>query len=505
MNPPSDIALIDSFEKIRSFLLETEPGLQATVLARPQDCAGWDEHPPAEYAEAFLGVVLGVDRQTAAGRRIVHDHLRELRNRTEPGGSGGVREGEPLSPRRVLFQASRREAFVKKNSDVLAESLRRLSPDGNGRIPVVDALAGAATLREAVARLRKALRLLSGLRAYAFLAQIGYPVVVPDGARQRFYQRAGWVGEVVPAANHPQEFFEVSERIAHLTGEPLLTIHAVAGLFSGARDMRAAGGDMLGVCVGRPRCESCVLKAQCSFYRYRGGLKPTATRGIKTLAVAEQPRTRFETLGPSNLSEIELLALIIRTGAEGKSSLDLAREILARFGSLEALSRAGLGELCQVKGVGRAKAIEIQAALELGRRLQAGGGMVIGAAVRRSSDLFALYRGQLAHEQQESFYLIVLNARNRIQNHFLISRGTLTGSLVHPREVMKVAVKEVAAAIAFIHNHPSGDPDPSEEDREITDRLTQAARLFGIRVLDHIIIGRDNYFSFADHNLLHEG
>ncbi|MCX8037992.1 MAG: DNA repair protein RadC [Candidatus Sumerlaeia bacterium] len=505
MNPAGDLALIDAFEKIRSFLLETDPGLQATVLAPLQKTAMWAEQPPAEYAEAFLGVVLGIDRQTAAGRRMVREHLRNLRNQPEPSGTGSASEGEPPMPHRALFKTGRREAFLKKNSKVLAESLRRLLPDGNGRFALVDALAGAPTLREAVALLRKMLPLLGGLRAFEFLAQIRYPVVVPDGARQRFYQRVGWVGEVVSAAAHPQEFFEVSERIVHLTGEPLSTVNAVVGLFSGSRDMRTAGGDSAAVCVGRPRCPSCVLKTQCSFYRYRGEPKTNATRAIKTLAVAEQPRTRFETLGPSNLSEIELLALIIRTGAEGKSSLDLAREILARFGSLEALSRAGLGELCQIKGVGRAKAIEIQAALELGRRLQAGGGMAIGAAVRRSGDLFALYRGLLAHEQQESFYLIVLNARNRIQKHFLISRGTLTGSLVHPREVMKAAVKEAAAAIAFIHNHPSGDPDPSEDDREITDRLVQAARLFGIRVLDHVIIGRDNYFSFADHNLLHEG
>ncbi|MBM3335692.1 DNA repair protein RadC, partial [Candidatus Sumerlaeota bacterium] len=150
------------------------------------------------------------------------------------------------------------------------------------------------------------------------------------------------------------------------------------------------------------------------------------------------------------------------------------------------------------------KAIEIKAAVELGRRMT-GKSVALGEAIRRSADVFDLYRNLLAHEQQESFYLVVLNTRNRIQSHFLISRGSLTGSFVHPREVMKMAIREAAASIIFVHNHPSGDPEPSEDDIDITGRLARAARLVGIRVLDHVIIGHENYFSFADHHLLEEG
>ena len=502
---PGDLALIDGFEKIRAFLLGKDPNLEATALARPRDPSAWAHLSPQEYQEAFLGVPLDIDRRTAAGRRTIRGHLQDLRDQTKTVAAQRVAEDERRSARGELFQIDRRERWLRANAGVVAEVLSHLTAEAeSGRIPLLDEIGQSDGMRAVVARVRKRMRLLGGLRAYEFLAQIGYPVVVPDPRRQQLFQRLGWIQQAVAAARYPQEFFELCSRLEHLTSEPMAATNAATGLFAGARDMRAAGAEPLAICTTRPRCGQCVLHSQCAYYRYHGEPQPAASRAIKRMAVSEQPRTRFESLGPANLSEVELLALIIRTGAEGKSSLDLSREILEKFGSLEGLARAGLGELCQSKGVGRAKAIEIKAALELGRRLL-GGPVALGEAVHQSAEVFAILRNLLAHEQQENFYLVVLDVRNRIQSHFLIARGSLTGSQVHPREVMKVAIREAAASVIFVHNHPSGEPEPSEDDRDITERLCRAARLVGIRVLDHIIIGRDNYFSFADHHLLESG
>jgi len=504
---PTDLALIDGFEKIRAYLLGQDPSLEASALAKPPEPSSWSSLSPNEYQEILLGILLGMDRQTAAARRAIRGHLQTLRQRLKTsGGAWQVAEADGRSARGELFRPDRRERWLRKNTTAIAEALKHLTPESeNIRIPLIDEIGQSDGLRTAVQRLRKRTRLLAGLRAYEFLEQIGYPVVVPDPPRQRLFQRLGWIQQTVAAVRYPQEFFELCGRLEHLTGEPLSVIHAATGVFAGSRDMRPAGADTLAVCTTRPRCGQCVLHGQCAYLRYRGEPpQPPASRAIKRMALAEQPRTRFESLGAANLSEVELLALIIRTGSEGKSSLDLAREVLERFGSLEALARAGLGELCQVKGIGRTKAIEIKAALELGRRLL-GAPVVIGEAIHCSADIFAAYRSLLAQEQQENFYLVVLNVRNRIQSQFLIARGSLTGSQVHPREVMKVAIREAAASVIFVHNHPSGEPEPSEDDRDITERLCHAARIVGVRVLDHVIIGRDNYFSFADHNLLDTG
>jgi DNA repair protein RadC len=517
----ADLALIDGFEKIRGYLLGREPGLEQSLLARPADTAAWKRLAAREYQEALLAAVLDIDRRTAAERRAVRWHLQRLREsqaaqaaRTAQtaridgvdvdGAAEQVSEGAPESPRTDLLHLERRERLLRKQAQAIAAALELFALiEGEGvKVSIIDEIARCNHRRPVMSLLRRRVPLLDGLRAHRFLEQIGFPVVVPDPARQHLFERLGWIEKVLPADRFPREFFELCERLIHLTGEPWAVVNAATGLFAGSYGERAAaGGEPLAVCTRKPRCGACVLQSQCAHFRYRGEPDATPSRSVKNMAWSEQPRTRFEALGPANLSEVELLALVLRTGAEGLSSVDLAREIITRFGNLEAIARAGLGELCQVKGVGRAKAIEVQAALELGRRLQ-GGPIAIGEKVKRSADLYAIYRVILAHEQQENFYLVVLNTRNRIQNHFLISRGSLTSSPVHPREVMKAAIRESAAAIAFIHNHPSGEVDPSEDDRTITHRLVEAAKLFGIRVLDHVIIGRDGYFSFADHHLL---
>ena len=200
-----------------------------------------------------------------------------------------------------------------------------------------------------------------------------------------------------------------------------------------------------------------------------------------------------------------MLAIVLRTGdhASGATAIDLARRILTTFHEdLEAVSSASIHELLQVQGIGPAKACEIKAAFELGRRRLArqGGGLV---QFRSSRDVAQYYMPLLAGLKRErQFQVVLLDQKNKIIKDVMVSQGSLTASVVHPREVFNMAIRDSAAAIICVHNHPSGDPQPSREDRALTTRLSEAGRLLGIQVLDNIIVGRDTYMSFADEGLL---
>lgn len=232
--------------------------------------------------------------------------------------------------------------------------------------------------------------------------------------------------------------------------------------------------------------------------------QPQYSRRIKDWPEDERPRERLQQHGESSLSDAQLLAIVLRTGdhASGATAIDLARRLLTAFQEdLETMSSASVHELCQVPGIGPAKACEIKAAFELGRRRLArlGGGLV---QFRSSRDVAAYYMPLLAGQKREQFQVVLLDQKNRIIKDIMISQGSLTASVVHPREVFNAAIRDAAAAIICVHNHPSGDPQPSREDRVLTTRLYEAGRLLGIQVLDHIIVGRDTYMSFADEGLL---
>ncbi|MGQ4808877.1 hypothetical protein NKDENANG_02270 [Candidatus Entotheonellaceae bacterium PAL068K] len=221
----------------------------------------------------------------------------------------------------------------------------------------------------------------------------------------------------------------------------------------------------------------------------------------------ERPRERLLQFGEGSLSDAHLLAILLRTGdrTSGISAVGLAMRLLQGFGeSLEALSAATVAELCQVPGVGMAKACEIKAAFEIGRRLLAHQG---GRAkqFRSSQDVANYYMPLLTGKKREQFWIVLLDRKNAIMREVMVSQGSLTASVVHPREVFNPAIRDSAAAVICVHNHPSGDPQPSREDRTLTTRLADAGRLLGIQVLDHIIVGRDTYMSFADEGLLNDG
>ena len=226
--------------------------------------------------------------------------------------------------------------------------------------------------------------------------------------------------------------------------------------------------------------------------------------GIKEWPEDERPREKLAKQGVETLSDAELLAVILRTGdaASSRSALDLGREYITSFGSLRALGQATFREICQVKGTGPAKAASIQAALQLGRRLSADRLLIGSDRFTSPAQNYHHYHHSQRDRRKEYFLVLLLDGKNRIVREVQVSEVSLNQSIVHPREVFNQAVRDSAAAVILIHNHPSGDPAPSREDREITRRLKDAGDLLGIRVLDHIIIGDGSYLSFVEQGLL---
>jgi DNA repair protein RadC len=207
-------------------------------------------------------------------------------------------------------------------------------------------------------------------------------------------------------------------------------------------------------------------------------------------------------LGAQALSTAELLAIVLGSGSTHRSALSVGQAVLhAGNGSLRRLARHAVGALTALPGVGSARAVMILAALELGRRMSLEG-RAEGLPVRAPRDIYAYYGPRLEDLPVEEFHVAVLDAQRRLDRDITISRGILNSSLVHAREVYREAIAERAAAVILVHNHPSGDPTPSSDDRAVTEQLVRAGRLLDIPVQDHVIIGRGRYVSFAEAGLL---
>ena len=216
----------------------------------------------------------------------------------------------------------------------------------------------------------------------------------------------------------------------------------------------------------------------------------------------ERPREKMYKLGPDALSDAELLALVIRSGdhASQQSAIDLGRNLLQTFGDLRNLAGATISEICAVKGAGPAKAASVLAALTLAQRVNTAR-LANLERFTTPCQVFQHFHYRFRDRRKEYFLILLLDGKNRILREVQISEGSLNQSIVHPREVFNPAVRESAAAVILVHNHPSGDPTPSREDLEISRRLKEAGELLGIRVLDHIIIGDSAYVSFVERAL----
>ena len=210
----------------------------------------------------------------------------------------------------------------------------------------------------------------------------------------------------------------------------------------------------------------------------------------------DRPRERLVSHGPRALADEELLAILLGTGTAGCSARALAHAMLAD-GGLPGLARASARELRSRPGIGAAKAATVLAAVELGRRL-ATRRLREGDPIRGPEDVFRHFHPRLRDAGQEQFLVILLDGRHRVIGEARASEGTLTASLVHPREVFRPALRDGAAAIVLVHNHPSGDPSPSAEDRAVTRRLVRAGELLGIQVLDHVVVAERGWRSLRE-------
>lgn len=216
---------------------------------------------------------------------------------------------------------------------------------------------------------------------------------------------------------------------------------------------------------------------------------------IKDLPDSSKPRERFLKSGAESLSDAELMAIILRNGTKEENVVDMSNRLIKEY-SIERLFDCSLKELQEIKGIGPNKAIQILALAELGKRYSTS--KVPVKKISSPNDVFSYFHNRLKNEKQENFYILILDNQNKIIKEELITKGILDSAILHPREVFRPAIKNSASKIILIHNHPSGNCEPSPEDLSITKQLIEAGKLLGIEILDHVIIGRDSHWDFSN-------
>ena len=223
--------------------------------------------------------------------------------------------------------------------------------------------------------------------------------------------------------------------------------------------------------------------------------------GIKSWPKDERPREKLLKDGEHRLSNTELLAILIRSGVQGKSAIDLARQILKKFKTFRNMSHTDIRDWKEFKGLGEAKIAQIKSAIEIGRRM-AEEKIEEKPKIKSSKDIVGYFTPRMRDLKTEIFKIVLLNSKNKIMDIIEIVEGTVNEASPVIRDIFQKAAQKYAAAIICVHNHPSGDPAPSREDKEYTQKLTQAGKVLQINILDHIIIGDQEYYSFADSGLM---
>ncbi|MDF2657853.1 MAG: repair protein RadC [Paenibacillus sp.] len=237
------------------------------------------------------------------------------------------------------------------------------------------------------------------------------------------------------------------------------------------------------------------------FFVERGEMMESSAYTLRNVPQEERPRERMLQAGAQALSNAELLAILLRTGTINESAVSLAQRLLNEAGGLRQLVEMSTAQLTKLKGIGSAKALQIQAGIELGRRI-ARTVQPETVTIRSPQDVSLLLTEELRYLQKEHFVCLFLNTKNHVIGQETLSIGSLNASIVHPREVFLAAIKRSSASIICVHNHPSGDPTPSPEDIEITRRLVEAGAVIGIDVLDHVIIGDRSSISLKELGLM---
>ena len=218
---------------------------------------------------------------------------------------------------------------------------------------------------------------------------------------------------------------------------------------------------------------------------------------IKDMPKQNRPRERFVEKGAEALSDSELMAIILRTGTKGENVVDMSNRLISEYG-LDKLFECSLTELQEVKGIGPSKAMQLLSMAELGKRYALSKQPI--KRITQAKDVFDLFHERLKNEKQEHFYVILLSTKNHIIGEHLVSKGVLDAAILEPREVFRPAIKAAASRIILVHNHPSGDPTPSDEDVDVTRKLIDAGKMINIAVLDHVIVGNGKWWGWTEHH-----
>jgi len=223
---------------------------------------------------------------------------------------------------------------------------------------------------------------------------------------------------------------------------------------------------------------------------------------VKDLPADDRPREKLILRGAQSLTDAELIAILLRTGTKGKSVINIAYELISNFGNLAVLSSKTHSSLKQLNGIGKDKAACLIAAFEISRRIQFQGKWFSDKKITSPADLAELFIPILRDELKENFILVCLNSANKVIKYEKISTGNLNSSVVHPREIFKAAVENCSAGVILLHNHPSGNPEPSSEDIAVTKKMVEAGKILDIPVYDHLIIAGNTFTSFVERRLI---
>jgi DNA repair protein RadC len=487
---PSDLEWIELWESIRGHVISGAP--PAARRIDEHRALDWRSLPSRERATMALGCILDIDTSLPTGRRQARQLLGGFELAAQPGAGGdpGSAREEDAAGRDDLTAADRAE---------IAKDLEYVGSEAF--LEDLSEAAGAAIAARTVARQS---RRLKGARGTLFLSLIGYPIVVLDRAKQRWLHRYGLVGSAgEKAAGKAQGaalLAEWARRAGVMPGEMEIVLSVFVG--NGKAEEREAG-----VCGNAPRCGECPVRSGCQYSRFmtehgvREGGAPERRNLAEAMLPEDRPREKLLEKGPGALTNAELLAILLRTGSGKEHAVELAAKVLRGAGSLDRLAHFSIAELTKIGGLGPVKAATIRAALELARRL-ASVSPVEDAPVTCAKDVYQRLRSHFLGARKEQFIVLLLSTKRRVIRQITITEGILNQALIHPREAFQEAVKDSASAVIFVHNHPSGDPAPSRDDQVITQRLYKTGNIIGIPVLDHVIIGRESFYSFADEGAL---
>ena len=223
---------------------------------------------------------------------------------------------------------------------------------------------------------------------------------------------------------------------------------------------------------------------------------------FKNIPESDKPRERLYQYGSENLSDEELISIILKTGTKGMSVKEVSLKLIENVGDIKKLKDIGINTLMGINGIGKVKAIEIKAAIELGRRIYIENNKLGGIILNNSLKIYEYFKDLVGNKKQEYFYTVYVDTKGRYIDKKCLFVGTINNSIVHPREIFKEAYLLSANGIICIHNHPSGDPTPSKEDVVITRKIKEIAMIHGIRLVDHLIVGANSYYSFYEDNKL---